>query len=174
MVADKCAPHVKARIASVLSAASVADRSPIVRAAAVKSLATFSDSSIKDTLVRCTNDSSVFVRIEAVRGLSNRLDAKTIPEIGRLAKSDPEVETRRAAVEALGKAADAKSKEAALAQLAPCVADHDFTVSRAAIHILEARTGKTFGAKYEEWAAYLHLPPTKTQPGKPTAPMLGN
>lgn len=134
------------------AAAVPADKSPLVRSAAIRALNYARDGSRTPLFVAALDDPSELVRLEAAKALANVPDAAAIPALAkRLADVAESQETRVAAADALRCYRD----RAAVQALIRALDDRSFAVVWRARLSLRLIAGEDYGYDPAAWLAWL-------------------
>jgi HEAT repeat protein len=125
---------------------------PLVREAILRAASQFRTQMAGRMLVLALHDTDPYVRQTACRLVSQRGDASALAELGRVAKSDADVDVRLAATRALGDLGSAS----AVPFLSAGLEDRDPAIQLATVESLKLASGEDLGndvGAWREWVA---------------------
>ena len=125
---------------------------PLVREAILQAVSNFRTQMSGQMLQLALGDTDPYVRQTACRLISRRGDTSAMPELGRVAKDDADVDVRLAATRALGDLRNAS----AVPFLSAGLTDRDPAIQLATVESLKLASGEDLGndvGAWREWVA---------------------
>lgn len=123
---------------------------PIVRKTIQETIGEFDAPLAEAVLLAGLNDDDRDVRAACCRILGRRRETEAIAPLTKLVGSDPELDVRLAAVDALG----AMNDRAAIAGLSAALKDRDTAMQYAGVEAMKSITGEDLGNDVQAWRQY--------------------
>lgn len=131
------------------------DGDAMARAQAAYYLGKFQHKPAIALLIKATEDSSIFVKQEAVWALGEIKDAAALPTLLVLLEKNSNIEVRKRAADGLKKLNDPKAVDGLIEQLD----DINQTVAYASLQALKAITKQDFGKDIKQWEKWRESQP---------------
>jgi hypothetical protein len=152
------------RISRELAAKFRSERSSVMRAEILRSLAEYPTYEAQTTLLEAINDAEAKIRIVAAHGLGRRQCPESLTALGAAVGGDTDLDVRLAAGRALANFHD----PAAIQALSVALEDHDPALQRVAMESLGRVSGRDYGTSLAAWREFAQ----GGNPQKPPGPSL--